>query len=153
MGRDEVSYGTAPKVGSTWRQVLLTEVGAQLPMDRVHFVGALPYQDYLRVLQISTCHVYLTYPFVLSWSCLEAMSASRVVVGSRTPPVQEVIEHGQNGLLVDFFDVAGLAAQVVEVLAQPAKFAHLGPAARQTVVQRYDLITQCLPKQLALLGE
>ncbi len=153
VGRDEVSYGTAPKVGSTWRQVLLTEVGAQLPMDRVHFVGALPYQDYLRVLQISTCHVYLTYPFVLSWSCLEAMSASRVVVGSRTPPVQEVIEHGQNGLLVDFFDVAGLAAQVIEVLAQPAKFAHLGPAARQTVVQRYDLITQCLPKQLALLGE
>ena len=72
---------------------MLAEVGSQLPMARVHFLGGLPYEDYLRVMQLSSCHVYLTYPFVLSWSCAEAMSAGRVVVASRTGPVTEVIEH------------------------------------------------------------
>jgi glycosyltransferase involved in cell wall biosynthesis len=71
-------------------------------------------------MQVSACHVYLTYPFVLSWSCLEALSMARVVVGSRTGPVEEVITHGENGLLVDFFDPAAMAQQVVDVLADPA---------------------------------
>ena len=151
VGRDEVSYGTAPKTGGNWRQVMLAEVGAQLPMDRVHFLGQLAYKDYMRVIQISRCHVYLTYPFVLSWSCLEAMSAARVVVASNTGPVQEVIEHGVNGLLVDFFDVAGLAQQVSEVLAEPAKYQNLGSRARQTVLERYDLKAKCLPQQINLI--
>ena len=153
VGRDEVSYGSAPKAGGTWREVMMSEVGAQLPMDRVHFLGGLAYQTYLRVIQISSCHVYLTYPFVLSWSCLEAMAAARVVVASNTGPVQEVIEHGKNGLLFDFFDAQALSSQVIEVLSQPGKFAGLGEQARQTVVQRYDLRTQCLPRQIALLRE
>ena len=152
VGRDEVSYGSMPASGGNWRQVLLAEVGAQLPMDRVHFVGALPYKDYLRLIQISSCHVYLTYPFVLSWSCLEAMSAARVVVGSRTAPVQEVIEHGANGLLADFFDQAALARTVAQVLADPVGHRRLGEAARKTVQERYDLRTRCLPRLLALLG-
>ena len=151
IGRDEVSYGSAPKTGGTWRQAMLTDVGAQLPMARVHFLGGLPYEDYLRVMQISSCHVYLTYPFVLSWSCLEAMSAACIVVASRTGPVTEVIEHGKNGLLFDFFDVAGLAQKVVEVLTNPEEFANLGVQARQTVVERYDLQTQCLPALLQLI--
>jgi glycosyltransferase involved in cell wall biosynthesis len=153
VGRDDVSYGSAPQGGSTWRQLMLAEVGAQLPMDRIHFLGGLPYQDYLKVLQLSTCHVYMTYPFVLSWSCLEAMSAGAVVVASRTKPVEEVIEHGCNGLLVDFFDVAALSRQVIEVLADPKGYAHLGKAARQTVVERYDLRSRCLPKQLTLIKD
>jgi glycosyltransferase involved in cell wall biosynthesis len=151
IGRDEVSYGSAPKAGGTWREVMLTEVGTQLPMARVHFLGGLPYDDYLRVMQISTCHVYLTYPFVLSWSCVEAMSAGRVVVASRTGPVTEVIKHGQNGLLFDFFDVAALSRQVVEVLARPETFAALGVQARHTVIERYDLKTRCLPQLLKLI--
>jgi glycosyltransferase involved in cell wall biosynthesis len=152
IGRDDVSYGSKPKAGGNWRQVMLAEVGAQLPMDRVHFLGGLPYLDYLRVIQISRCHAYLTYPFVLSWSCLEAMSAGKVVVGSRTAPVEEVIEHGRNGLLFDFFDVQGLADSVVRVLADPGAHQELGQRARQTVVERYDLMQRCLPMQLALLG-
>ena len=152
VGRDEVSYGARPKGGGNWREAMMRELGAELPADRVHFLGGLPYLDYLRVLQISSCHVYLTYPFVLSWSCLEAMAAGKLVVGSRTAPVEEVIEHGRNGLLVDFFDLRGLVRQVVEVLSDQERFAALGERARQTVVERYDLATRCLPKQLALLG-
>jgi glycosyltransferase involved in cell wall biosynthesis len=153
VGRDEVSYGTPPLAGGSWRQVMLAEVAGQLPMDRVHFVGGLTYADYLRVIQIARCHVYLTYPFVLSWSCLEAMSAGRVVVASNTGPVCEVIEHGVNGLLVDFFDIKALSGQVVEVLSAPETFAHLGQQARQTVIDRYDLQAQCLPQLTALLDQ
>lgn len=152
VGRDDVSYGSRPRSGGNWREVMLAEVGAQLPMDRVHFLGGLPYADYLRVMQVSACHVYLTYPFVLSWSCLEAMSAARVVVGSRTGPVQEVITDGVNGLLFDFFDTAALSRQVVSVLQDPAAHRSLGEAARAHVVQNYDLRTRCLPELIALIS-
>ncbi len=151
VGRDEVSYGSMPKNGKNWREVMLAEVGAQLPMERVHFLGGLDYKDYLRVMQVSSCHVYLTYPFVLSWSCLEAMSCAKVVVASGTPPVREVIEHGKTGLLFDFFDVAALSRQVIGVLENPEGFAHLGVAARQRVIERYDLKTRCLPELLKLI--
>ncbi len=151
VGRDEVSYGALPKKGGNWRQVMLSEVGASLPMERVHFLGGLAYDDYLRVLQISRCHVYLTYPFVLSWSCLEAMSAERVVVAGNTGPVQEVITHGVNGLLVDFFDVGALRSQVIDVLADPEAYRNLGTKARQTVLEKYDLKTKCLPALIELV--
>jgi glycosyltransferase involved in cell wall biosynthesis len=152
VGRDAVSYGPLPKEGGSWRKVMMTEVGAQLPMERVHFLGGLPYQDYLRVIQISSCHVYLTYPFVLSWSCLEAMSAARVVVASSTAPVREVIEHGVNGLLFDFFDVPALSRQVVEVLSKPGNYADVGVRARDLVVHRYDLKRACLAEQVKLIS-
>jgi glycosyltransferase involved in cell wall biosynthesis len=153
VGGDAVSYGSKPQGGGAWREALLKEVGDQLPMDRVHFAGTLPYAHYLELLQVSRCHVYLTYPFVLSWSCLEAMSAGCVVVASRTAPVEEVIEHGINGLLFDFFDARALADTVVDVLAEPAAHAHLGHAARQAVLARFDLSTRCLPELLALVEE
>jgi glycosyltransferase involved in cell wall biosynthesis len=148
VGADDVSYGAKPPGGGTWRDAMLKEVGGQLPPERVHFVGKLPYASYLQLLQVSRCHVYLTYPFVLSWSCLEAMSAGCVVVASRTAPVEEVIEHGANGLLVDFFDVQALAATTIEVLANPSAHAHLGSAARQAMLERFDLATRCLPQLL-----
>ena len=151
VGGDDVSYGLLPKNGGNWRHVMLAELAGQIPMDRLHFLGALAYQDYLRVIQISSCHVYLTYPFVLSWSCLEAMSVGRVVVASRTGPVQEIIEHGVNGLLFDFFDIAALSRQVVEVLSDPNAYRDMGKHARQTVVERYDLQTKCLPRQIDLI--
>jgi glycosyltransferase involved in cell wall biosynthesis len=150
VGGDGVSYGTQPAGGGTWRQKMLAELGAQLPMERVHFVGTLAYEDYLRVLQVSRCHVYLTYPFVLSWSCLEAMSAGCVVLASRTGPTAEAITHGHDGLLCDFFDVQALAQQAVAVLGRPEAHAHLGRQARQTVLARYDLQRVCLPALLAL---
>ena len=151
LGGDEVSYGASPPAGKTWKQIFLDEVKERVDLSRVIFPGRIPYADYLRVLQVSACHVYLTVPFVLGWSCIEAMSAGCVVVGSATPPVQEVIEHGKNGLLVDFFDVTGLANAVVGVLANPAAYAHLRTAARATAVARYDLATVCLPQQLQLI--
>jgi glycosyltransferase involved in cell wall biosynthesis len=151
VGGDEVSYGAPPPDGKTWKQIFLDEVKAGLDMSRVFFLGRLPYADYLRVLQVSACHVYLTYPFVLGWSCIEAMSAGCVVVGSATPPVKEVIAHQQNGVLVDFFDHGALAKAVVDVLAHPAAYARLRTAARATAVARYDLATICLPQQLQLI--
>jgi glycosyltransferase involved in cell wall biosynthesis len=151
VGKDDVSYGTRPISGGCWRQVMLDEVGAKLPMERVHFLGGLTYADYLRVIQVSSCHVYLTYPFVLSWSCLEAMSAGRVVVASSTGPVQEVIEHGVNGLLFDFFDIAALSTQVIHVLKNPESYRHIGIQARQSVVTKYDLQSTCLPTQLSFI--
>ncbi len=151
VGGDEVSYGAAPPPGKTWKQIYLDEVKDRLDLNRVLFTGRISYADYLRVLQVSACHVYLTYPFVLGWSCIEAMSAGCIVVGSATPPVREVIEHGNNGLLADFFDKAGLAQTVVEVLETPARYAPLRIAARRTVEARYDLATHCLPRQMALI--
>jgi glycosyltransferase involved in cell wall biosynthesis len=151
IGGDEVSYGSKPKGGATWREVMLKEVGRRLPMERVHFLGRVPYKHYVQLLQLSACHVYLTYPFVLSWSCLEAMSAGKVVVASRTGPVEEVIEHGENGLLVDFFDSAGLARQVNDVLGNPGKYQSIANRAREHVVARYDLRTVCLPAQVRLV--
>lgn len=151
VGLDAVSYGSVPAGGGNWRKVMMDEVGDKLPMERVHFLGGLSYQDYLRVIQISSCHVYLTYPFVLSWSCLEAMSMARVVVASNTGPVREVIEHGVNGLLVDFFDVPALALQVIKVLGSPKTYLDLARGARQSVIDRYDLQTKCLPNQIDLI--
>ncbi len=93
VGGDQVSYGSKPADGRTWRKAMSDEIGKHVDKSRVHFLGRLPYADYLRLLQVSTVHAYLPYPFVLSWSLLEAMSAGCMVVGSRTAPVEEVIRH------------------------------------------------------------
>ena len=125
VGGDGVSYGSRPGDGRSWREHLLEEV--DLDRSRVHFLGLVPYERYLKVLQVSRAHVYLTYPFVLSWSMLEAMSAGCLVVGSRTPPVKEVITHGDNGLLVDFFQSGEIAATVSEALRNQRDFRHCAP--------------------------
>jgi glycosyltransferase involved in cell wall biosynthesis len=153
VGGDEVSYGALPPAGKTWKQIYLDEVKDRLDMKRVFFTGRISYADYLRVLQVSACHVYFTYPFVLGWSCIEALSAGCVVVGSATPPVREVIEHRKNGLLVDFFDRIALEQTVIETLENPSSTAHLRTEARRTVEQRYDLTNQCLPRQLELIRD
>jgi glycosyltransferase involved in cell wall biosynthesis len=153
VGGDEVSYGGKPPAGKTWKQVFLEEVKDRLDPSRVYFTGRIPYPDFVRLLQVSACHVYLSYPFVLSWSCIEAMSAGCAIVASDTAPVREVIEDGRTGRLVDFFDGARLATTVAEVLGDPARFAPMREAARSTVVQRYDLMSVCLPQQIALIEE
>ena len=105
VGGDQVSYGRLPPRGETYRSLMLKEVGKSLDMKRVHFIGWTPYDEYLKALQVSSAHVYLTYPFVLSWSMLEAMASGCMVIGSRTAPVQEVIRDGANGRLVEFFEI------------------------------------------------
>ena len=151
VGSDGVSYGRRPPDTATWRQYMMRELGGSIDMSRVHFVGKLPYEQYLAVLQLSSVHVYLTYPFVLSWSLLEAMAAGCLVIGSRTPPVEEVMIDGKNGLLVDFFDVEGLADRVCSVLADRAANSAIREAARKVVVSQFDLKSACLPAHLALI--
>lgn len=151
VGGDGVSYGRKASQGRPWRRALLDELGDALDASRVHFTGKLPFPQYRRVLQVSAAHVYLTYPFVLSWSLLEAMSAGCLIVGSRTAPVEEVIADGANGRLVDFFDGEGLVRTVLQALEQPAAQAPLRAAARETVVRRFDLASVCLPQGLDLV--
>ncbi len=151
VGGDEVSYGKKLEKGETWRKKMLAEVGDQLDMQRVRFVGRIPHDDFVRMLQISAAHVYLTYPFVLSWSLLEAMSAGCLIIGSATPPVQEVIRDGENGLLVDFFSTDGLADAIERALSHPDQMVEMRRRARETVIARYDLRGYCLPRHIALV--
>ncbi|MFP5238889.1 MAG: glycosyltransferase [Acidobacteriota bacterium] len=148
VGKDGPGYGPNPPEGLTWRQKHLAE--NRIDLSRVHFLGAVPYNVYLKLLQVSACHIYLSYPFVLSWSCIEAMSAGCLMVGSATTPVMEAIEHGVNGLLTDFFDPSALASTVAAVLESPSRFAHLRAAARHTAVTRYDHSRVCLPAHLRM---
>jgi glycosyltransferase involved in cell wall biosynthesis len=138
VGGDEVSYGAAPKDAKGWKEKILSEVRDQLDLSRVHFVGKVPYDQFTALMQVSRAHAYLTYPFVLSWSMIEAMSAGAHVVGSATAPVQEVLVDGVNGSLVGFFDVPGWSTKLTEALAEPDKFMPLRQAARQTALDRYD---------------
>ena len=149
VGSDDVSYGARPEAGKTWRQIFFDEVKDRIDVNRIHFVGNVPRELFTRMLQVSTVHVYLTYPFVLSWSMIEAMSAGCAIVGSDTPPVREVIRHQENGLLVDFFNPEALADSVANLAGDPALRARLGAAARQDAISGYDLRTRCLPAQIA----
>ncbi len=153
VGGDEVSYSGKPKDFSGYREMMLAELGDRLDLSRVHFTGKLPYASYLKLLQVSSCHVYLTTPFVLSWSLMEAMAAGCLIVASDTAPVHEVIEDGKNGLLVDFFDVKALADKVASALADPKPHADRRRDARKLVVERYDLAKCCLPRMLELVSE
>jgi glycosyltransferase involved in cell wall biosynthesis len=150
-GGDGVSYGAAPPDGSSWKSIYLDEVASRIDLSRVHFLPMLPYDDYVRLLQVSRVHVYLTYPFVLSWSLVEAMAIGCVIVGSDTPPVREAITHETDGLLTPFHEPAALAAKVVRVLADPAAFARLGERARATALARFSR-TECLRDALSILG-
>lgn len=151
VGGDDVSYGRKLPKGETWRQRMLAEVGSQIDMERVRFVGRIPYTDFVTMLQISAAHVYLTYPFVLSWSLLEAMSTGCLVIGSATPPVEEVIRDGENGLLVDFFSPRALADALDRALDDPSRMAAVRARARRTVIEGYDLRDWCLPRHVALI--
>ncbi len=151
VGGDDVSYGRLPPKGGTYRSLMLKEIGSQLDMQRVHFMGWVPYDQYLKVLQVSSAHVYLTYPFVLSWSMLEAMAAECLVIASSTAPVLEVITDGENGLLVDFFSTEQIADHVEETLDHPDRMASICKQARATIVERYDLKRKALPSQLGLI--
>jgi glycosyltransferase involved in cell wall biosynthesis len=148
VGEDRVAYGKSLPDGKTYRQLMLETL--DLDLTRIHFTGSLPYSLYLQVLQASSVHVYLTRPFVLSWSMLEALSTGCVVVGSSTPPVQEVIEDGVNGLLVDFFSPEAILERIIEVLEHPDRMMDIRARARATILLHYDL-ARVLPFHLMWL--
>ncbi|MFD1508975.1 glycosyltransferase [Lacimonas salitolerans] len=151
VGGDEVSYGSSPPKGQTWKQIFIDEVRGKISTpnwSRVHFLGRIPYDQFLSLLQVSRVHVYLTYPFVLSWSLFEAMSVGAAIVASDTGPLHEAITPGKTGDLVDFFDGDALVAQVSALLDDPERRAAYGGAARDFVRSNYDLSTICLPRQM-----
>lgn len=145
VGENRVAYGKNLPEGQTYKDLMLSKV--PLDLSRVHFTGLLPYPQYLQVLQASSVHVYLTRPFVLSWSMLEALASGCLVVASRTPPVMEAIQDGVNGLLVDFFSPQEIADRIEEVLNHPTRMAEIRAEARKTIQERYDL-AQLLPQHL-----
>jgi glycosyltransferase involved in cell wall biosynthesis len=151
VGGDEVSYGKRPADAPNWKAKILAELEGRLDLSRIHFTGRIPHDALHDLFRVTAAHVYLTYPFVLSWSSLEAMACGALIVGSATPPVAEVIEHEVNGLLVPFFAPDALAAQLEAVLADRPRFAPLALAGRRTVEARYDLRRICLPRHLDLI--
>lgn len=149
VGGDEASYGSKPSDYPNWREKMQAEV--KFDPDRVHFMGRVPYSHYLQVLQLSRVHMYLTFPFVLSWSLLESMSVGCTIVASNTPPLAEAIVDGETGVLFDFFDHEALCARICELLDDPDRRARLSAAARAFAIKTYDLETVCLPKHLELI--
>jgi len=133
VGADGVSYG-ARVLNSTYREWLMGEVGPALDPSRVHFPGRLDYETYVRLLQRSDAHVYLTYPFVASWSLREALACGCAIVASDTAPVLEFVRHGETGLLTPFLDPAALAAAILGLLADDARTAWLRAGARAYAV-------------------
>ena len=154
IGGEGVSYGREHPSGRSWKVLLCDEVMPLLTVQqraRIHFMGRLNYSQFQAMLQVSRVHVYLTYPFVLSWSLLEAMSTGCSVVASDTQPVQEVIKNNETGRLFDFFDPSALAGSVTDLLENANVRMRLGKSAREFAVQNYDLTRICLPKQIEWL--
>ena len=153
VGDNGVSYGAPPPPRSTYRDMMLQEVGAKLDLKRVHFLGLIDYHAYLNLLQVSSAHVYLTYPFVLSWSFVEAMACGCLIIGSATPPVLEVLRDGTNGITVDFFSYKKLANRIEAALDQRRELNALRQAARATAVEQFDLNRKLLPRWSALFED
>lgn len=135
VGADGISYGRPPPEG-TWRQKMLEEVGDSIDPDRVLFPGRLDYRVYAAMLQRSDAHVYLSYPFVASWSLRESLATGCAVIGGNTPTVSEFISHEENGLLVPFFDAKELARAVLRVLEDTLLARRLRESARRYAMQK-----------------
>ena len=150
VAADRIAYGSSPPEGKSWKDWMQAKV--DLDWSRVHFTGSLPYKSYRQVLQVSSVHVYLTRPFVLSWSLLEALSTGCLVVASNTAPVREVIQDNVNGLLVDFFDTRAIANRIEEALIDRDQASILRRNARTTVLEHYAL-AKLLPQHLKILEE
>lgn len=148
VGGNDTSYGKKSEAAGGLRAEMEAEVGSRIDWSRTHMLGQVPYEDFQKIVQISRCHIYLTMPFVLSWSLLESMAMEAPIVASDVAPVREAITHGETGLLADFLRPADLAEKVISVLSDPARYAHMGPAARKHVVETYDFLNVCLPQHI-----
>lgn len=144
-------YGAAAPGGRTWAEVILDEVRDRVDMSRIHFTGRIPYDRLIDALSLSWAHVYFTYPFVMSWSLLEAMACGCLIVGSDTAPVRDAIAGGDNGVLLDFFDQAGLSRTLIEACRWPRRFDLMRAAAQATINARYDRSRECLPGWMRLV--
>ncbi len=154
VGGSDVSYGARPKGDKSYKDIFYNEIKDELPINnKIVFLGYVKYNLLLSILDIASVHVYLTYPFVLSWSMLESMALGGLILGSKTPPVEEVINHKKNGLLVDFFDYCQISENINNILDKPEKYQSIRKAARETVVKNYDLYSKCLPDQLSIIRE
>lgn len=145
-------YG-APAPDGSFKDIFYSSIKDTIDHKRVFFLDFLEYSSYIKILQITSAHIYLTYPFVLSWSMLEAMSCGALIIGSNTLPVKEVINDNENGLLVDFFDSKSLANLVTKVLKNKSNFKKIRENARKTVIENYDLEKVCLPSHIKLIEE
>jgi glycosyltransferase involved in cell wall biosynthesis len=152
IGGNSVSYSARPPDGTTWSEIFSSRITGPVDWSRVHLVGQLHYRQFIRVLQLSAAHLYLTYPFVLSWSLIEAMALECRIVASATPPVEEVIRSGETGLLFPFFDEAALVARVRQVLENPEEAAAMAHRGRVAAIERYDFRTVSLPRWREFLG-
>ena len=152
IGDDGVSYGATPKNGS-YKDIYFNEIKDKIPNNHnIRFLGRVPYEVMLNVFSISTAHVYLTYPFVLSWSMLEAMACEVLILGSKTPPIEEVIKDKKNGILFDFHNPKELSELIDKVLQNPKDFKNIRNNARKTIIENYEL-KKCLPKQVQLVKD
>ena len=152
VGGDGTSYGARPPEGQTWKRKYIDEMRSDIPdtdWARVHFLGRIPYSTFVPMLQISRAHLYLTYPFVLSWSVIETMAVGGALIASNTAPVTEVLRHDENARLFDFFDKDALVGELNAVLDDASLRERLGETARKDAVEGFDLRNVCLPKQLA----
>ena len=152
VGGNAVSYGPKPVDSDlSWRDIFASEVRPKMneqEWNRIHFVGKISYPHFITLLQVSTVHVYLSYPFVLSWSMLEAMSIGCTVVASDTDPVKEMIEHNKTGRLINFFDHKQLCETVLSLLDQPLERERIGRNARNFIKNELDLSEKCIPQQV-----
>tara|TARA_X000000368_G_C23017512_1_gene706435 strand:- start:201 stop:1517 length:1317 start_codon:yes stop_codon:yes gene_type:complete len=159
IGGDSYSYGPPPPKSNelhlkSYKQIYYHEVKDKLiDKEKLIYLGKVNYNSYLSLVDLSSVHVYLTYPFVLSWSMLEVMALEKLVIGSKTKPVQEVIMDKENGLLVDFFDIDEISKTVNDVLSNPKKYEKIKKNARKTIIKNYDLKNNALPKQFNLIKE
>ena len=153
IGGNGVSYGLPAAPGSSYKEQMLNELGDLIDHTRVHFLGQISYQTYLKVLQISSAHVYLTYPFVLSWSFIEALSSGCIIIGSSTPPVLEVLSDGVNGLLVDFFSPEQISERVDEALNNKKRMKMIKENARETAINQFDLNKVIIPAWMNLIDK
>jgi len=151
-GDDRTNYGhEKPHIGKqTFKEFVLSQ--DKYDLGKIHFLGRIPLKDLSTLYSLSDLHIYLTTPWVLSWSMMQAMANGCVVLGSATAPVEEVIRHEQNGLLADFYDVDGLAKQAIEVLRDPPRYRYLGEAARQTILDGYEK-ERCVEQLVAYFHE
>jgi glycosyltransferase involved in cell wall biosynthesis len=151
-GQDRVCYGGDDKFtgGKTFKEWVLSQDNYDL--SRFVFLDLVPPATLARLFALTDVHIYLTVPFVLSWSMVDALACGATVVASDTAPVREMIEHGQNGLLVDFFDIEGFAATISKILDDPEAYRPLGENAVVRIRADYSLDV-CLPKMLALYNE
>lgn len=148
LGTDRVAYGSERRDGKTYKEWAMDEF--EFDMSRLHMPGLRPLNNFRNLMRLSSAHVYLTVPFVLSWSLMEAMSTGALIVGSDTEPVREVITDGENGVLVDFFDVDALVSKLCHILDTKADYQPLKEQARQTILENYST-TDLLPRYWDLI--